>query len=79
MQPANVKKCKTCSQLVVALSQRQIVILQCVADGRTSKEIAAELTISAETLKHEFTKIFEFLGAHDRPHAIAIACRANLI
>ena len=62
-----------------SLSFRQHEVLQLVADGMSSKEIASRLYISSTTLKREFRNIFGLLGVNDRAHAIAEAYRRELI
>ena len=61
------------------LSERQREMLKLVAQGLSSKEIALQLFISGTTLKREFRKVFDQLGANDRSHAIAEAYRRGLI
>lgn len=60
-------------------TDRQQEVLKLVADGLSSKELAAKLYISQTTLKREFRNIFNLLGVNDRAHAVAEAYRRNLI
>lgn len=60
-------------------SPRQQEMLQLVAEGLPSKEMAFRLSISYTTLKREFRKIFDLLGVNDRAHAVAEAHRRRLI
>ena len=60
-------------------TERQREVLKLVANGLPSKELAARLYISQTTLKREFRNIFNLLGVNDRAHAVAEACRRNLI
>ena len=62
-----------------SLSPRQQEVLRLVSEGLTSKEIASRLNVSGTTLTREFRFIFDFLGVHDRAHAIAEAYRRDLI
>ncbi len=60
-------------------TERQQEVLKLVADGLSSKELAARLFISQTTLKREFRNIFNLLGVNDRAHAVAEAYRRHLI
>ncbi len=61
------------------LSRREIEILQRVAYGATTKEVADQLGISFHTVKTHLERIFEKLGANDRAQAVAIAIRQGLV
>jgi two-component system nitrate/nitrite response regulator NarL len=61
------------------LSARESEILQRVAYGATTKEVARSLGISPHTVKTHLERIFEKLGANDRAQAVAIAFRLGLV
>jgi len=61
------------------LSKRESEILQKVAYGATTKEVARDLNISPHTVKTHLERIFEKLGANDRAQAVAIALRQGLV
>lgn len=61
------------------LSQRESQILQQIAYGATTKEVARNLHISPYTVKTHLDRIFEKLGANDRAQAVAIAFRLGLV
>jgi DNA-binding NarL/FixJ family response regulator len=61
------------------LSKRESEILQKVAYGATTKEVARDLEISPHTVKTHLERIFEKLGANDRAQAVAIALRQGLV
>ena len=61
------------------LSPREIEILQKIAYGSTTKEVADQLGISFHTVKTHLERIFEKLGANDRAQAVAIAIRQGLV
>jgi len=61
------------------LSKREREILQKVADGNTTKQVASELGISPHTVKTHLERIFEKLGANDRAQAVAIAIRTGIV
>jgi DNA-binding NarL/FixJ family response regulator len=64
---------------VAPLSRRETEILQKVAFGATTKEVARDLDISPHTVKTHLERIFEKLGANDRAQAVAIAIRGGIV
>ena len=62
-----------------SLSRRETEILQMVAFGSTTKEVAHDLGISPHTVKTHLERIFEKLGANDRAQAVAIAIRRGIV
>lgn len=54
---------------VFVLTPREETILECVAVGRTNKEIAIELNISEKTVKHYMTTIMHKLQVRNRVEA----------
>lgn len=61
------------------LSKREREILQKVADGATTRQVATELGISPHTVKTHLERIFEKLSANDRAQAVAIAIRTGIV
>jgi DNA-binding NarL/FixJ family response regulator len=61
------------------LSRREREILQKVADGATTRQVASDLGISPHTVKTHLERIFEKLGANDRAQAVAIAIRTGIV
>ena len=66
-------------ELVNELTPRELEVLSLVADGRTNKWIAAELSLSALTVKSHLARISRKLGTGDRSHLVAIAMRAGVL
>jgi two-component system response regulator DevR len=72
------EKLKTLSQLDVkdrsgeSLSTQEKRVLTLVADGKTNKEIAADLGLSEKTIKNHLSNIFQKLQVSRRAHAAAI-------
>jgi DNA-binding NarL/FixJ family response regulator len=62
-----------------SLTPREIEVLQHVAGGGRNREIAAQLSISEETVKVHVKHILDKLGATDRTAAVAIAVRRGMI
>ena len=55
-----------------APTDREIALLQFVADGLTNKEIAVRLSLSEETIKSYLQRILAKLEARNRAHAVAL-------
>jgi DNA-binding NarL/FixJ family response regulator len=62
-----------------ALSSREIEVLRLIAGGNANKEIAAQLSITEETVKSHVTNILAKLGANDRTHAVTLALKRGII
>lgn len=62
-----------------ALTDREVEILQQVAEGNRNRDIAERLFISEGTVKVHIQHIMEKLGANDRTQAITIAVRRGII
>jgi PAS domain S-box-containing protein len=59
------------------LTPRQAEVLDLLERGRTTRQIAAELQLSADTVRNHIRHILRGLGAHSRLEAVAIAHGAN--
>ena len=57
------------------LTEVELKLLQLVASGLSNKEIARELSYSAETIKSEMKRLYRQMGARNRTHAVIIAMR----
>jgi len=53
--------------------------MQLVAEGKSTKEIAAALDLSVKTVETHRARLMERLGIHDLPSLIRLAMRAGLI
>src|ERR1700689_1767207 len=62
-----------------ALTAGEIEVLRLIADGNANKEIAAQLSISEETVKGRVRNILSKLRANDRTHAAMIALKRGII
>jgi DNA-binding NarL/FixJ family response regulator len=62
-----------------ALTAREIEVLSRVAGGNRNRDIAAQLSISEETVKVHMKHLMDKLGASDRTQAVAIAIRRGII
>lgn len=61
------------------LSQREIEVLQLVADGRSNRDVGQALGLSALTVKSHLARIARKLGTGDRAEMVVIALRAGAI
>lgn len=62
-----------------ALTPREIDVLRLIARGNANKIIAAELSLTEETVKSHIRNILSKLGANDRTHAVAIGLQRGII
>ena len=61
------------------LTQRQRTILEGLAKGKGTKEIAAEIGIQTDSVREHILAILAKLGAANRVEAVAIAVRKQLL
>jgi DNA-binding NarL/FixJ family response regulator len=61
------------------LSAREIEVLRLISGGNANKEIAAQLSITEETVKGHIKNILAKLGANDRTHAVTIGLKRGII
>ena len=62
-----------------SLSAREIEVLRLVSGGNANKEIAAQLSITEETVKGHIKNILAKLDANDRTHAVTIGLKRGII
>jgi len=62
-----------------ALTPREVDVLRLVARGNANKGIAAQLSLTEETVKSHIRSILAKLGANDRTHAVAIGLKRGII
>jgi NarL family two-component system response regulator LiaR len=65
--------------LVETLTERELEVLDLLAQGMPNKEIAAQLTISERTAKFHVSSIMGKLGATNRTEAVSLAAQRGLI
>lgn len=61
------------------LTKRQSEILQLIAEGRSTREIAALLKVSTKTVETHRTRLMDRLDIHDVPGLVRFAIRAGLV
>ncbi|HEX3643946.1 MAG TPA: LuxR C-terminal-related transcriptional regulator, partial [Ktedonobacteraceae bacterium] len=61
------------------LSQRELQVLQLIAQGASNQEIAQELALAIDTVKRHVSHIFSKLGANNRVQAVKQARNLSLL
>jgi PAS domain S-box-containing protein len=59
------------------LTPRQLEVLRLLEQGRSTKQIAAELHLSTETVRNHVRRLFRALGVNSRLEAVAAARAAS--
>ena len=62
-----------------SLSEREMEVLQLLAEGCSTPEIATNLFISQKTVKNHLASIYEKIDARDRTHAVIRAVKMGII
>jgi PAS domain S-box-containing protein len=62
-----------------ALTPRQTEVLRLLEHGRSTRQIAAELHLSIETVRNHVRGVLRALGVHSRIEAVAVARREHLV
>ena len=62
-----------------SLTPKETEVLRLIAAGNANKQIAAQLSITEETVKSRVKNILSKLGANDRTHAVAIAIKRGIV
>ena len=61
------------------LTPRELEVLQFMADGKSSQDIAKALFLAPETIKAYRKRIYGKLRAKNAPNAVQIAMRKGLV
>jgi DNA-binding CsgD family transcriptional regulator len=61
------------------LTKRQMEVLQLLAEGKSTEQIADELFLSKTTVRNHIAHLMANLGVHTRVQAVIAASRAGLI
>jgi DNA-binding NarL/FixJ family response regulator len=61
------------------LTQRERLVLQMVAEGMSSKQVADRLTVSRKTVEHHRMRLMRKLSLHDVPSLTLFAVRQGLV
>lgn len=73
------KKIPMTKRYEIAISEREIRLVQMTADGKTREEMAEELEISKKTVDGIFSFMNRLFQAKSPAHLVAIFYRDNLI
>jgi two-component system, NarL family, response regulator YdfI len=79
IQNYKTKLLKERSKSKVMLTPREMTILQAIARGSTSKEIAYDIGIAERTVKSKLTSIYNKLGVDSRTEAVVVAIQSGII
>ena len=69
----------TAKQEELAITSRELEVLQLIAAGLSNREIADRLCVSENTVKTHSTRLFSKLGARRRTQAVQVAKSLRLI
>ncbi len=61
------------------ITRREEEVLQLIADGLSTPEVASKLYISQKTVKNHLASIYEKLNARDRTQAVLLAVRMGIV
>jgi len=61
------------------LTERELDVLRCLAEGRTNRDIGRRLGISERTVQAHLSRVFGKLGVGSRTEAVAVALKDGLI
>ena len=62
-----------------ALAPAEVRVLRLIAEGNSNKEIAAQLSVTEDSVKGQVRSILAKLGANDRAHAAVIGLKRGII
>ena len=65
------------SPIFESLTPRELDLVELIAQGRDNSQIAAQLGLSAKTVRNHITSIFAKLGCENRAQAIVLARNAG--
>ena len=61
------------------LNERQLAIMALVLEGRSDREIGAQLSIAFDTVRHQLKQVYRQLGTNNRCHACLILLQLGLL
>jgi NarL family two-component system response regulator YdfI len=79
LNPPQSKVATPTPRPVTDLTEREIEVLEAVARGETSKQVALHLGITERTVKAHLTSIYNKLGVDSRAAAVSEAMKQGLL
>jgi DNA-binding NarL/FixJ family response regulator len=76
---AEVRKQDTNATAERVITKREEEVLQLIADGCSTPEVAEQLYISQKTVKNHLASIYQKLDARDRTQAVLAAVRMGIV
>ncbi len=76
---AEVRRQESSSQTERVITPREEEVLQLIADGCSTPEVAEQLFISQKTVKNHLASIYQKLDARDRTQAVLQAVRMGIV
>src|SRR5207302_5771203 len=67
------------AQAEPVISKREEEVLQLIAEGASTTEVAAKLFISVKTVKNHLASVYQKLDSRDRTQAVLRAVRMGII
>jgi two-component system NarL family response regulator len=61
------------------LTERELQVLQAMTEGKSNREVGADLFITEGTVKSHVNNILSKLGVSDRTHAVTLALKRGLV
>ena len=77
--PRLLARITTTSAPTAKLSRREIDVLQLLAEGLSTAELAARLHLSVNTVRNHVQSILTRLGAHSKLEAVSIGIREGIV
>jgi DNA-binding NarL/FixJ family response regulator len=74
-----LQEAKHADEQVSLLSPREEELLQHIADGLATSEVADKMYISQKTVKNHLASIYEKLQARDRTQAVLMAVKMGIV
>lgn len=76
---AEVRRQESAATTERVITPREEEVLQLIADGCSTPEVAEQLFISQKTVKNHLASIYQKLGARDRTQAVLQAVRMGIV
>lgn len=76
---ATVEDIRSNAELAPSLTERELEVVRAMAQGKSNKEIAGDLGISAKTVRNHASTIYRKLRIFDRTQAVIYAVRHGLV